>query len=112
MSGAEGSMPMDSFAPQQGVDGGSVAGTPNPEMAPSPLEQNAGIFSMFEEIAMGVKNTNEFLMTLAGQFPGASEPIRRVLEAFGAAEKGLVDVIQAVSVEATQPTPTAPRTGY
>ena len=104
--------PMNSFAPRQGYEGGEVAGTPPGDPTSGVAEQNEGIFEMFQEMSAGLQNSSDFLMTLSGQFPGAAEPIRRVLEAFDAASKGLIDIIQAVTVEASQPTPSAPRSSF
>lgn len=108
----EAGVPLNSFAPQQGYEGGEVAGTPPPEAPGGVAEQNAGVFEMFQEMSMGLQNSSDFLMTLSGQFPGAGEPIRRVLEAMQAASSGLIDIIQAVTVEASQPTPSAPRSSF
>jgi len=107
--------PEGAFAPQQGFEGGEVAGTPpgDPMAAAGGVaEQNGGIFEMFQEMQMGLQNSSDFLMTLSGQFPGAAEPIRRVLEAMQGASQGLIDIIQAVTVEASQPTPSAPRSSF
>lgn len=107
--------PMNSFAPTQGFEGGEVAGTPPPDPSQAGggvAEQNGGIFEMFQEMQMGLSNSVDFLMTLSGQFPGAAEPIRRVLEALQGASSGLIDIIQAVTVEASQPTPSAPRSSF
>jgi hypothetical protein len=103
---------MNSFAPAQGVDGGAVAGTPPSDPSQGIAEQNEGIFSTFQEIEAGIRGTTDFLTTLSGQFPGAAEPIRKVMEAMQAAEGGLMDIIQAVTVEASQPTPAAPRSAF
>lgn len=106
-AGAEGS-----FAPQQGFDGGQVAGTPPSDPTGGIVEQNEGMFSTFQEIEAGLRGTQEFLMTLTTQFPGAAESVRRMLEPLQAAEGELMAVIQAVSVEAAMPTPSAPRSAF
>ena len=100
------------FAPQQGFEGGEVAGTPPADPTQNVGEANEGIFEMFQEMQMGLQNSSDFLMTLSGQFPGAAEPIRKVLEAMQASSQGITDIIQAVTVEASQPTPAAPRSSF
>ena len=104
--------PANPFQPEQGFEGGEVAGTPPSDPSQNVGEANEGIFEMFQEMQMGLQNSSDFLMTLSGQFPGAAEPIRRVLEAMQGASQGIIDIIQAVTVEAAQPTPSAPRSSF
>lgn len=96
--------------PTQGFDGGAMAGAPNTGMAP--VDQNAGMFETLQEIEQGLKGSVDFLITLSGQFPGLSEICRRMLQPLQQAQEGLVPLVEALAVAATQPTPAAPRTAF
>lgn len=75
----------------------------------SQLDQNAGILEQMKDISAGLTQVQDFIMTTAGQFPGAAQYARTVIEALDVANKGLVDLLTAVISEAQTPEPTAPR---
>lgn len=101
-----------SNGPQAGFEGGQMA-TPGPvDGNQGMVEQNEGIFSIFQEMEQGATGSMDFLTTLASQFPGASEPIRRALEGLQMFQMSLLDVIQAVTVEAAQPAVMSPRSSF
>lgn len=99
------SFPADSM----GAFGGSQT---QPSGAQDVTGQNAGVFDMLQQVSMGFSQVSEYLMGIAQQFPGSAQAVRSVLEQVQAANTGLVDIVQSVTMEASAPTPAAPRVSY
>ncbi len=92
---------------------GAFGGTANqPNATPDAVGQNAGALDMLREVSMGFSQVTEFLIGIAGQFPGSAQAVRAVLESVQAANAGLVDIVQSVTMEAAAPTPAAPRMSF
>ncbi len=99
--------------PQQGQAGaGQEFGLSQMGGAPpeSPaVEQNAGILDALRMINLQVTDAQTTLDTIANQFPGAAEPVRKAMEALEEVNKALVDVLTGVLSQAQEQQPMAPK---
>jgi len=75
----------------------------------SNLMRNAGALDQLKDLNSTLTQAQDFMTTLADQFPGAAQYIRTVVEALDIANRGLVDVLTAVLSQGSTPEPPAPR---
>lgn len=73
------------------------------------LDRNAGVLDQMKELNMTLTQAQDFMTTVADQFPGAAQYVRTVVEALDIANRGMVDVLTAVLSQANTPEPPAPR---
>lgn len=73
----------------------------------SQLEQSSGILEAMKDLSMGLQQAQEFLMTVASQYPGTAQYARTTIEALDVASKSMVDVLTAV-VSQSQMAPSQP----
>lgn len=99
--------------PQNFDPGAAMAGSGPDQLAQmqqqSQMEQSAGMLENLKDLSAGLTQAQDFVTTIASQFPGAAQYARTVIEALDVANKGIVDLLTAVISQSNVPEPMAPK---